>query len=290
MPQLDEVNFWQPSGQNNFRALNPGELFLFKLHAPNDFIVGGGVFAKSSIVPISVAWEAFGIKNGAQTYEEFRAAVIGNRHGIDSREDFNIGCRILTQPFFWPREQWLDLRGKWQRLSGPGRVLSLESGLGAELWRAVQERFRSSSFSFREEEPERYGEPMLIKPRLGQGAFRIAVTDAYERRCAVTGERTLPVLDAAHIRPYGRGGEHELSNGILLRKDIHALFDRGYVTISPGNKFVVSSRIREKFANGRHYYEMHGQPIRQPSDISLQPSSELLEWHRSEIFLKCDAG
>jgi putative restriction endonuclease len=41
----EEVNFWQPSGQRNFRALAPGELLLFKLHAPANFIVGGGVFS-----------------------------------------------------------------------------------------------------------------------------------------------------------------------------------------------------------------------------------------------------
>lgn len=40
----DEINFWQPSGTTQFRALKPGELFLFKLHAPNNFIVGGGIF------------------------------------------------------------------------------------------------------------------------------------------------------------------------------------------------------------------------------------------------------
>ncbi len=60
----DEVNFWQPSGSSNFRALTPGELFLFKLHAPNDFIVGGGVFSHASNIPLSMAWEAFGPKNG----------------------------------------------------------------------------------------------------------------------------------------------------------------------------------------------------------------------------------
>ncbi|MGB4220904.1 MAG: hypothetical protein WBJ50_06455 [Smithellaceae bacterium] len=42
LPQLDEVNFWQPSGKQQFRALAPGELFLFKLHSPDNFIVGGG--------------------------------------------------------------------------------------------------------------------------------------------------------------------------------------------------------------------------------------------------------
>ncbi|HEX8444306.1 MAG TPA: hypothetical protein VF631_11735 [Allosphingosinicella sp.] len=49
--QPDEVNFWQPSGGKAFRALMPGELFLFKLHSPNDYIVGGGVFSHASNVP-----------------------------------------------------------------------------------------------------------------------------------------------------------------------------------------------------------------------------------------------
>ena len=93
----------------------------------------------------------------------------------------------------------------------------------------------------------RYGEPMVVRPRLGQGAFRVIVTDAYERRCAITGERTLPVLEAAHIKPYGSGGPHELENGLLLRSDLHTLCDQGYVTVDADQlKVVVSNRIREK--------------------------------------------
>jgi putative restriction endonuclease len=105
----------------------------------------------------------------------------------------------------------------------------------------------------------RYGEPTLIRPRLGQGAFRISVTDVYDRRCAVTGERTLPLLDAAHIRPYSHGGEHEITNGLLLRTDIHRLFDLGYVTVSSDGKFEVGRRLKEDFENGKYYYAMHGQ-------------------------------
>jgi len=69
MPHLAEVNFWSPSDQT-FRALEPGELFLFKLHAPRNFIVGGGLFAHSTILPCSVAWEAFGEENSAATLRE----------------------------------------------------------------------------------------------------------------------------------------------------------------------------------------------------------------------------
>src|SRR5258706_5120751 len=94
------------------------------------------------------------------------------------------------------------------------------------------------------------GEPHLIRPRLGQGAFRVLVTDIYRRRCAVTQERTLPALEAAHIRPYGDGGTHEARNGLLLRRDIHSLFDAGYVTVTPDLRFEVSRRIREEFENG----------------------------------------
>jgi putative restriction endonuclease len=95
----------------------------------------------------------------------------------------------------------------------------------------------------------------------------VIVTDAYERRCAITGERTLPVLEAAHIKPYGSGGPHELENGLLLRSDLHTLFDQGYVTVDADQlKVVVSSRIREEFENGRDYYHLHGRAIRLPRE------------------------
>lgn len=79
---------------------------------------------------------------------------------------------------------------------------------GRLLWDAVQLALGPNGMS--DQEQARYGEPALVRPRLGQGAFRILVTDNYNRRCAVTGERMLPALDAAHIRPFSDGGEHEI--------------------------------------------------------------------------------
>src|ERR1700680_990800 len=72
---LDEVNFWQPSGNVQFRALEPGEPFLFKLHSPDDYVVGGGFFSHSTILPASVVWKAFGEKNGARSEEEMRSRL-----------------------------------------------------------------------------------------------------------------------------------------------------------------------------------------------------------------------
>jgi putative restriction endonuclease len=108
------------------------------------------------------------------------------------------------------------------------------------------------------------------------------VTDAYERRCTITGERTLPVLEAAHIQPYSLGGPHQPENGLLLRSDLHTLFDQGYVTVDADQlKVVVSNRIREEFENGRDYYHLHGRAIRLPHEGNSLPSREYLTFHNS---------
>ena len=78
-PNLDEVNFWAPSAAN-FRALEPGEMFLFKLHAPRNVIVGGGIFAYANSLPCSLAWEAFKEANGAHSGREMRAGIAHYRH------------------------------------------------------------------------------------------------------------------------------------------------------------------------------------------------------------------
>jgi putative restriction endonuclease len=128
--------------------------------------------------------------------------------------------------------------------------------VGLALWEAVNNRLARLQLSGMVEAGERFGEPHLIRPRLEQGAFRVLVTDIYRRRRAVTLERTLPALEAAHIRPYSEGGAHEARNGLLLRRDLHSLFDAGYVTVTPDLRFEVSPRIREEFENGRHYYAL----------------------------------
>lgn len=282
-PQMDEVNFWQPSGNRQFRALAPGELFLFKLHSPEDFIVGGGIYAHSSLLPISLAWESFAISNGARNLTEMRARVAKyRRQGEDRSADYTIGCILLEQPFFLPREAWIPVPYDWKSNIVQGRGYDLTTEPGLSLWNQLQSTATISSV-VREAQPQ-YGEPVLTYPRLGQGSFRVLVTDAYQRRCAITGERTLPALDAAHIKPYSESGLHLVSNGILFRRDLHALFDKGYVTVTPTRHVEVSRRIKEEFENGKDYYRHHGQEIRLPSHKMDRPSPEFLEWHNSNVY------
>ncbi|WP_233559175.1 HNH endonuclease [Micromonospora radicis] len=72
-----------------------------------------------------------------------------------------------------------------------------------------------------------YGDPRLVPQRLGQQSFKAVVLGAYGRRCAITGNKVQPVLQAGHIRPLPSGGEHRLDNGLLLKSDVHILFDCG---------------------------------------------------------------
>ena len=283
-PNLTEVNFWAPSAAN-FRALQPGELFLFKLHAPRNFIVGGGIFAYANALPCSLAWEAFGEANGARSAQEMRARIARYRRADPGdRSDFEIGCRILTQPFFFAEADWISVPASWAPNIVSFKTYNTGDAEGLALWDAVNERMNRPDFPGMAEAKARFGEPQLIRPRLGQGAFRVLVTDIYNRRCAITHERTLPALEAAHIRPYGDGGAHEAQNGLLLRRDIHSLFDAGYVTVTPDLRFEVSRRIKEEFDNGRHYYELHGHKIDAPSDVGRRPDAEALTWHNENRF------
>ena len=101
----------------------------------------------------------------------------------------------------------------------------------------------------------------------------------------MSGSHVLHVLDAAHIKPYSDGGEHAVNNGLLLRQDLHTLFDRGYLTVTPEFKVEASQRIKEEFNNGKEYYAMHGRQLAVPDTSAFRPNRELLKWHNEAIYV-----
>jgi len=95
---LDEVNFWQPRASVTFAALKLGGPFLFKLHSPDNYIVGGGFFAYWTRLPMSLAWDAFGEKNGAPSLAEMTRRIEQYRRGAGSAvQDYDVGCILLGQ-------------------------------------------------------------------------------------------------------------------------------------------------------------------------------------------------
>jgi putative restriction endonuclease len=212
------------------------------------------------------------------------------RARTDFRTDPAIGCIILRSPFFLAESDWVPVPHDWAPNIVQGRTYNLEISPGREMWDQVspllkKEQPDSDIPLIAQPENLMYGDPILIAPRLGQGAFRVMVTDLYERRCAVTREKSLPVLEAAHIRPVAESGTHKIGNGLLIRSDIHRLFDRGYVTVTPDYRFRVSHRLKADFDNGEVYYRMNGGEVWVPKEASKQPDRELLDWHADTIFL-----
>jgi len=285
--ERDEVNFWQPSPAR-LPQMQVGDQFLFKLKAPDNAIAGGGVFLKSLVMPVSYAWEAYGVKNGAASMGELRTRLQRLRHDARvERGDFDIGCILLSRPFFLKPESWIPQPRTWAPNIVRGRYYDLNSPEARHLMDAVSMRMADRTleqFVAADREREKDPRKVWVLSRPGQGYFRSAVASAYNWRCAVTGERVLPALEAAHIRPHSEKGPNEVRNGLMLRADIHNLLDRGYVTVSPDSHFEVSKTVREDFENGRDYYALHGSTLRLPKAEVEQPSPEFVRWHNDHVF------
>src|SRR5690625_3612718 len=199
------------------------------------------------------------------------------RAEVPEQRDFTVGCILLTQPFFLPEDRRIPVPSDWSGNIVQGKSYDLVTEPGASIYRSLQAALQVTEV--RELDTVKYGAPTTIPPGRGQGAFRILVTDAYALRCSVTAEPVLPILEAAHIHPYSAGGEHALNNGLLLRSDLHTLFDRGYLTVTTDSHVEVSSRIREEFNNGHQFYALHGKKLRSPNKQCFAPSVDNLRWH-----------
>lgn len=250
--------------------------------------MGGGFFVKYSLLPTYLAWSAFGEKNGTSSLRELNDAI-GKYRARNNMPITNpqIGCIILTDVFYFDEEDWIPVPSNFSKSIVQGKRYYTEDIEGKRLFEQVQERLQSKTSIKNgvEQRIERYAEYMT-KHRLGQGAFRVVVTDAYQRRCAITGEKTLPVLEAAHIKPYAEEGPHSVNNGLLLKSDFHTLFDGGYITIDTDFRIDVSRRLHEDYGNGKDYYKYHGEKLLILPEKQIElPSKEFLEWHNEHVFL-----
>lgn len=144
-----------------------------------------------------------------------------------------------------------------------GRSLSVEGQSGKSAWQPP-------------EQDEREKVRASVVRRRGQAAFRRKLIAAYGGRCAVTGTDVLPALDAAHISPYAGPASDHIENGLLLRADIHALFDLGLFAIDPPTMRCLLDTSLASTA----YADLKGRKLRLPADDSKRPSPMALEGHR----------
>jgi len=197
-------------------------------------------------------------------------------------ENPQIGCIILTDPFFFDEADWIPVPENWSNNIVRGKVYS-DDEYGRRLLEQIQERIYSK---YSDRCIQNGSDVSTGHHQLGQGAFRIVVTEAYQRHCAISGEIALPVLEATHIMPHSENGPHLVRNGLLLRSDFHTLFVDGYITVAPDFHIEISHRLQDDFGNECDYYKYQGSRLLVlPQQYSDRPASEYLEWHNNNVFL-----
>ena len=120
----------------------------------------------------------------------------------------------------------------------------------------------------------------MIAQRRGQPAFRNALLDAYDRKCAITGCEVVEVLEAAHIYPYQGPDTSKVVNGLLLRADVHTLFDSGLIAIDAMNMTV----LVHPSLQGSEYWTLHRKKLRLPPNTERRPNCEALKMHCNQSY------
>ncbi|MBD2525359.1 HNH endonuclease [Nostoc sp. FACHB-133] len=124
----------------------------------------------------------------------------------------------------------------------------------------------------------------VVVQRKGQSKFRRELLKAYQGKCAITGFGPDKVLQAAHIIPYLGSETNHPSNGILLRVDIHVLFDQHLLSIDPKSYEVVISPS----LCGTNYEGLGGKKLLLPDKDRFKPNSIALEQHHQTFLQKCE--
>jgi len=121
--------------------------------------------------------------------------------------------------------------------------------------------------------------PASILRRRGQQQFRLKLLDRYKGRCAITDCDANAALEAAHILPYSEGGRHTTDNGLLLRADIHTLFDLGLLFVDPKTKEVVLAPVLQDTAYGEELKDVKlNEPYPSEENLKLHQEASWQRW------------
>ncbi len=260
-----DASLWRPH-RRRFRALEPGEPYLLKLHAPWNAIVGAGRFVAAERLPLSLAWLAFGAANGVVDPAELRRRT-ARAHPEPTAVDPLLSCVVLDRPAILDESDWVAVPDDWRPSVAHGKLYRGDAAHA--LWEQVRGRLGAR------------WSPTPLDGEPGPGRFRLAVADAYGHRCAVTGERALAALEVVQLRPAARGGPNRVENGVLLRADLARLFEHGLLCIEPEGFVVrVHASVRRAAGGATPYAPLDGRPLRVvPERFDLLPSRELLAEH-----------
>ncbi len=267
-----EINFWTPTPWNITRLESSDRLY-FMLKSPIRKIGGFGEFKEYVNMPLSVAWNRFGKKNGCKSKQELvdRLDKYKNKRSTNTESVLTseIGCIVLENVEFWDTESYIDLE-KYEVDFSPNIVkikyFNQENPFDTNYYKPL-----TNGFDLVEDSTEKYKKTREVVERKGQSSFRAKISKAYNGACCITGEQTPELVEAAHIQPYLNKNSNHVQNGLLLRVDFHKLYDNGLLYINQDYKIEISPLI-----NGDYYKSFQGKTINLPKSRADYPSKEAL--------------
>lgn len=237
-----------------------------------------------------VLWPTIDDPNRLYPFLFFFDTEVGSRNWFQFLEDLGYDSKFNPRGFFSRLEtsrfvRWGGVEGylAFLRSACGFRRLSMDApphqpepvGQTEDLERIRSQQETEGAFAPADVEDARTRILAAIVLRQGQRAFREQLLAAYRQSCAVTGCEVVETLEAAHIVAYRGPDTNHVANGLLLRADIHTLFDLGLLAVHPTDyRLLVARRLR-----GTAYEAWDGQIIRLPTNPAEHPSREALEWH-----------
>ncbi len=276
-PSIDLVNFWTPTPWN-IKGLKNGERLYFMLKAPIRMIGGYGEFSHYENLSLNEAWQRFGKGNGVSSLQELqqRATKYTQLRSIYKQSDNSmIGCIVMKNLIFFEDDEFIS--DKELGVDFPSQIVKIK------YFDEAVSYIRHTVTHL--EEYKLVGESTLPrkttaqKQRVGQSIFRRTIFNAYDGKCAITGETCTDLLEAAHIEPYKSEKSNHIQNGILMRVDFHKLFDAGLMTINSNYEILFSSLFLSS-----PYLIYQNKKIYLPINKNEHPSSSALEFHYENVF------
>lgn len=268
------INFWTPTGWEP-KKINPGDMFYLFLKSPYRKVGGYARYVYSFQLTVRDAWNKFGQANGASDINmmlEQLSSIRGSR--ID--ENTIIGCIMLQDPVFLPDNEFFDSMEIGVEIKQAMQKFKYIKG--AEIIRQEYTIDKIDDYILNEEATVEYT-LSAHKRRIGQSTFREKLLELY-RKCAVTREDYPLVLEAAHIDPYIGESSNYPQNGLILRSDVHKLFDANLLAIDTNYHVKLSNILA-----GTSYERFENEPIVLPENKNFYPSEDALKRRIEKLFV-----
>ena len=275
---FNDVNFWTPTPWNITR-LNSNDKFYFMLKSPIRKIGGFGIFKKYSNHNLNEAWALFGYGNGCASKEELIKRLddykAKNSQDKTSVANTEIGCISLSNVEFWEEDAYIDLAET--NIDFSSNIVKLKYYTTEDFNTSVSTN-EENGYILVDMDSEKLKKARMITDRKGQSNFKLLVSTAYNNKCCITGETIPELLEAAHIQPYINQTSNHVQNGILLRSDIHKLYDNNLIYIDESFIVHTSSMLQSNY-----YKQFHNKTISLPSDTIKYPSKDALKSRHDEF-------